>query len=87
MGRSPSRQQFWCILDKKRSVWCDSNLTLWRSQEIEIGGNFKFPLIPILSILQQFVKRGELIYFGLGGAPATNDFGASLGEKERFWFH
>ena len=32
--------------------------------------------------LQQFVERGELIYFGLGGAPATNDFGASLGEKK-----
>ena len=46
LGRSPSRQRFWCILDQKGNFWWDLNLPQWLSQEI--GGKFIFPLISIL---------------------------------------
>ena len=46
LGQSPSRQRFWCILDQKKSFWCDLNLPQWCSQEIEIGGKFIFLSCP-----------------------------------------
>ena len=52
-------------------------------KKLRLEATLSFPTFPP-STLQQFVERDELIYFGLGGAPATNDFGASLGEKDRF---
>ena len=47
LGRSPSRQRFWCILDQKENFWWNLNSPQWRSQEI--GGKFIFPLISILT--------------------------------------
>ena len=44
LGRSPSRQRFWCILDQKGNFWWDLNLPQWRSQET--GGKFIFPSSP-----------------------------------------
>ena len=60
--------------------WCDSNIPLWSRNWDWRQLYFSHHFHP----LQQLVERCKLIYFGLGGAPATNDFGASLGEKERF---
>ena len=33
LGRSPSRQRFWCILDHKGNFWWDLNLPQWRSKK------------------------------------------------------
>ena len=49
--RTPASENYWGVnlLTYLLGTWCDSNLPLWRGPEIEIGGNFIFPLIPILS--------------------------------------
>ena len=85
LGRSPSRQRFWCILDQKGSFWCDLNLPQWRSQEIEIGGKFIVPSYP--SSPAVFRTRWASLVGSGAGAPAANDFGVLSDQKERFLCH